>query len=74
MISRLLAQYAQSMPLWSCWDSTWGENYWDTYSSVVDMLILCLLLAIAHIHGLDSKSINFGLAFPQADKNADMFG
>ncbi len=38
------------------------------------MLILCLLLAIAHIHGLDSKSINFGLAFPQADKNADMFG
>ncbi len=44
----------------------WGENYWETYSPVVNMLSVCLLLAIAHIHGLDSKSIDFVLAFPQA--------
>ncbi len=31
----------------------WGKNYWKTYSPVVNMLSICLLLAIAHIHGLD---------------------
>ena len=45
----------------------WGDNYWGTYSPVVNMLIVRLLLAICHIHGLDSKAIDFVLAFPQAD-------
>ena len=44
----------------------WGKNYWGTYSPVVNMLSFRLLLAIAHIHGLNSKSIYFVLAFPQA--------
>eukprot|EP00956_Cyclotella_meneghiniana_P002313 scaffold2611_cov43-Cyclotella_meneghiniana.AAC.6 len=44
----------------------WGENYWETYSPVVNMLSVRLILAIAHIHKLDSKSIDFVLAFPQA--------
>ena len=31
------------------------------------MLSCCLILVIAHIHSLNSKSIYFVLAFPQAD-------
>ncbi len=37
------------------------------------MLSVCLLLAIAHIHGLNLKSINFVLAFPLAEINIDMW-
>ncbi len=46
---------------------TWGQNYWETYAPVVDWASVCLLLAIAKIHGLSSKSIDFVLAFSQAD-------
>ena len=51
----------------------WGENYWEMYSPVVNMLSIRLLLAIAHIHGLDSKSIDFVSAFPQADIDIDIW-
>ena len=51
----------------------WGDKYWETYSSVVNMLSARLLLAICHIHGLDSKAINFVLAFPQADLDIDIW-
>ena len=44
-----------------------GENFLETYSPVVNMLSFSLLLAISHIHGLNSKSIDFLLAFTQAD-------
>ncbi len=43
----------------------WGVSYWETYSPVVNMLTVCLLIALCNIHGLHSKSINFVLAFPQ---------
>ncbi len=46
---------------------TWGQNYWEMYAPVVNCASVCLLLAIAKIHGLSSKSIDFVLAFPQAD-------
>ncbi len=45
---------------------TWGQNYWETYAPVVNWASICLILAIAKIHGLSSKSIHFVLAFPQA--------
>ncbi len=51
----------------------WGENYWETYSPVVNMLSVRLLLAVAHIHGLDTKSIDFVLAFPQAEIDIDIW-
>ena len=51
----------------------WGENYWETYSPVVNMLSVRLILAIAHIHKLDSKSIDFVLAFPQAELDVDIW-
>jgi hypothetical protein len=46
---------------------TWGQNYWETYTPVVKWASVRLILAIAKIHGLLSKSIDFMLAFPQAD-------
>ncbi len=51
----------------------WGENYWETFSHVVNMLSVQLLLAIAPIHGLDTKSINFVLAFPQVEIDVDIW-
>ncbi len=46
---------------------TWGQNYWEKYAPVVNWASIWLVLAIAKIHGLSSKSIDFVLAFPQAD-------
>ena len=51
----------------------WVENYWETYSPVVNMLSVRLLLPIAHIHVLNSKSIDFVLASPQADIDIDIW-
>ena len=51
----------------------WGVSYWETYSPVVNMLTVCLLLALCNIHGLESKSIDFVLAFPQADLDVDIW-
>ena len=51
----------------------WGENYWKTYSPVVNMIIVKLLLVVAKIHGLESNSIDFVLAFPQADHDIDIW-
>lgn len=51
----------------------WGENYWETYSPVVNMLTVRLLLIICKIHNLHSKSIDFVLAFPQADLEEDIW-
>ncbi len=45
----------------------WGQDYWETYAPVVTWASVLLLLIVAKIHGLSSKSINFVLAFPQAD-------
>ena len=45
---------------------TWGENYWETYAPVVNWASVRMLLAVAKIHNLPSKSIDFVLAFPQA--------
>ena len=44
----------------------WGHIYWETYSPVVNMLSVRLILEISKLHNLDSKAIDFVLAFPQA--------
>jgi hypothetical protein len=46
---------------------TWGQNYWETFAPVVKLASVQLILDIAKIHGLSSKSIDFVLAFPQAE-------
>ena len=51
----------------------WGQNYWETYSPVVNALTVKILLVIAKLHKLDSKSIDFVLAFPQADLDTDIW-
>jgi len=51
----------------------WGVSFWETYSLVVNMLTVCFLLALCNIHGLESKSIDFILAFPRADLNVDIW-
>jgi hypothetical protein len=51
----------------------WGVSYWETYSPVVNMLTVRLLLALCNIHGLESKSVNFVLAFPHGDLVEDIW-
>ena len=51
----------------------WGDNYWETYSPVVNMISVRLLLAITKIYKLDSKAIDFVLAFPQAELDEDIW-
>jgi hypothetical protein len=46
---------------------TWGQNYWETYAPVVNWASVRILFAVAKIHNLPSKSIDFVLAFPQAE-------
>jgi hypothetical protein len=52
---------------------TWGQNYQETYAPVMNWASICLILAIAKIHGLLSKSIDFVLAFPQADLEVPVY-
>ena len=42
----------------------WGDSYWETYSPVVNMLYVRLILAIAKLQNIDSKAIDFVPAFP----------
>ncbi len=51
----------------------WGISYWETYSSVVNMLTVCPLLALCNIHGLESESIKVILVIPQADLDMDIW-
>jgi hypothetical protein len=51
----------------------WGQDYWETYAPVVTWASVRLLLIVAKIHGLSSKSIDFVLAFPQADLDVPVY-
>lgn len=52
---------------------TWGENYWKTYASVVNWLSVRALMILTAIHDLETRSIDFVLAFPQADLDVDIY-
>jgi hypothetical protein len=52
---------------------TWGLDYWETYAPVVTWASVRLLLIVAKIHGLESKSIDFVLAFPQAELDVNVY-
>ena len=51
----------------------WGDRYWETYSSVVSMLNVRLILAISKLHNIDSKAINFVLSFLQVDLEEEIW-
>jgi hypothetical protein len=52
---------------------TWGENYWETYAPVVNWLSVRTLMALSIIHDLETRSIDFVLAFPQAELDVDIY-
>ena len=50
-----------------------GDSYWETYSPVVNLLYVRLILAISNLHNLNSKAIEFVLAIPKADLEEDVW-
>ena len=51
----------------------WGVDYWETYAPVVNWISIRLLLILTVVHKLETKSIDFVLAFPQAELKRDVF-
>ena len=51
----------------------WGIDYWETYAPVVNLISVRLLLVLSIVHKLRTKSIDFVLAFPQADITKDIY-
>jgi hypothetical protein len=51
----------------------WGVNYWETYAPVVNWMSVRTLMALSIIHSLETRSIDFVLAFPQADLESDIY-
>ena len=51
----------------------WGIDYWETYSPVVNWISVRLLFALTQILNLESRSIDFVLAFPQAELKEDIY-
>ena len=49
--------------MFPCWTETWGQEYWETYAPLVTWDSVRLLLVVAKIQNLYSKSIDFVLAF-----------
>ena len=52
---------------------TWGVNYWETYSPTVNWISVRFLLIVAEILNLNTRAIDFVLAFPQADLDVPVY-
>ena len=50
-----------------------GVNYWDTYAPVVSWSSIRILMTIAKLHNLHTKSIDFVQAYPQAELKSTIF-
>ena len=48
-------------------------NYWETYAPVVQWMSVRIMLTLAGIENLHKKSIDFVLAYPQADLDVDVY-
>ncbi len=73
MLSRWNTQQTQSSSVCSWRSTNLGTSYWDTFAPVVTWASVRLLLIVAKIHGLESKSIDFVLAFLQADLDVPVY-
>jgi hypothetical protein len=51
----------------------YGENYWDTYAPVVNWISIRMMLTLSVIHDLYTTSIDFTLAFPQAEVDTTIY-
>ena len=50
-----------------------GEHYWDTYSPVVQWMMLRFMMTISQVLGLNSRSIDFTLAYTQAPIDIEIY-
>ena len=50
-----------------------GENFWDTYAPVVQWISIRMMLTLSVIHQMYTTSIDFTLAFPQADTDVTIY-
>ena len=48
-------------------------NYWETYAPVVEWMSVRIMLTLAAIENLHTKSIDFVLAYPQSNLDIDMY-
>ena len=51
----------------------WGVNYWDTYAPVVTWSSIRILMTIAHLNKLHTKSMDFIQAYPQAKSKTTIY-
>ena len=51
----------------------WGVNYWNTYAPVVNWISVRFLLVLSELIRLESKAIDFVLAFPQAELDVPFY-
>ena len=51
----------------------WGVDFWETYAPVVNWLSVRTFLVLSILHGYHSRSIDFVLAFLQAELKEDIF-
>ena len=52
---------------------TYGENYWQTYSLVVNWFSIRLVLIHSIILSWNTRQNDFVMAFPQADVECDLY-
>jgi len=52
---------------------SWGASYWEIYAPVINWMSVRFVLAIAKIHDLDTKVVDFVLVFPQAKLDVDKY-
>ena len=50
-----------------------GETYWDTYAPVVNWMSVRIMLTLSVLQSLHTRSIDFTLAFPQAECETEIF-
>ena len=55
------------------WHADMGNKLMGNILPIVNMTTVRLILLIYRIYNLDSKAIDFVLAFPQADLDVDMW-
>jgi hypothetical protein len=52
---------------------TYGVNYWETFSPVVNWFSIRLTLVLSLIYQWKTRQIDFVLAFPQADVEFELY-
>ena len=51
----------------------WGVQFWETYAPIVSWIVVRTLLVLSKVHKLHTQSIDFMLAYPQADIKVPIF-